>query len=482
MVDNRMRLVAVVVFLALLIPILVTPIVPAIDFYKHMLRYYALAGAIEGAEAFYAPSWRILPNLGLDVIGLGVAHLLPPLEGARLILALLVAALFWGGLAAAAALSGRMTFPAIAILGIASYSQIFSWGFSNFLLGLALALVSYAVWARMEARPVAQIAVAAALGLLIMVVHAFSFMLYGLLLACHELGRLGPERRDYLVNLPRRWLRLAPVAVPAMAYFLASATAGGDAPITSSFSNLAGYAKTGQLLDRLVREAGDRIYSVLRVSESGFLLLDLALGAALWAALAFFVLRGAFRIDRRMVPALILFGALVFLMPPNFFGVGVVDDRMPLVLLCLVALSLRPGDAGPSRAAPLLLAGLLTVKIGAMTASYAMVAPRYEEFLARLPALQPGGIANAQLPEDWESRKFCAPLAPVAGMLRSVGVPTFANPTQQPIRLAGPLKAALAAPKGQDAFAAGFDYLFVCEPHPGRAVIEGRGWQVLAAP
>lgn len=487
MVDYRMRLVAVIVFLALMVPIMTTPIIPVIDFYYHVLRYYVLAGEIEGAEAFYEPNWQVLPNLGLDIIGLGVARLFPPLIGAKLIFALLVGGFYWAGLAAATALSGRLQPTAIAIFAIASYSHILSWGFSNFLLGLSLAMLCFAIWVRMEGRPVAQVAVAAALGLLIMVVHAFSFMVWGLLLACYELGRLGPERRDYIARLPLRWLRLAPVALPAFVFFLASETAGGGEPITTSIASLMGYAEAGQLWERLIQEMWNRAYSFLRVSESGVLPLDIALGLALWGVIAAVLLSGAMRLDRRIVPALILFALLVVLTPPRFFGVGVVDARIPLVLLCLFALALRPGAAERGRAAPVFLAGLVVVKIGAMIYSYASLAPRYAEFVASAPALRPGAILAARLPlerVDREGRKFCAPLAPVAGMMRSLGVPTFAIATQQPIRLTGALHEAIERQAGPDALAAGFDYFIVCRGLEGvdygPPLIEGEGWRVYA--
>ena len=482
-----MRLVAVIVFLALMVPIMTTPIVPVIDFYYHVLRYYVLAGEIEGAEAFYEPNWQVLPNLGLDIIGLGVAQLLPPLLGAKLIFALLVGGFYWAGLAAATAVSGRLEPTAITIFAIASYSHILSWGFSNFILGLSLAMLCFAVWVRMESRPFAQVAVAAALGLLIMIVHAFSFMVWGLLLACYELGRLGPDRRDYIARLPARWLRLAPVALPAFLFFLASETGGGAKPITTSIANLVGYAEAGQLVERLIQEVWNRTYSFLRVSESGILLLDVALGVALWGAIAALLLGGAMQLDRRLVPALILFALLVLITPPSFFGVGVVDARIPLVLLCFFALSLRPGAAERGRATPLFLAGLVAVKIGAMIFSYASLAPRYAEFVAASTALRPGAILTARLPlerVDREGRKFCAPLAPVAGMMRSLGVPTFAFATQQPIRLAGRLQDAVAVRDDADALAAAFDYFIVCRrlggADYGAPLIEGEGWRVYA--
>ncbi len=490
MVDYRMRLVAFIVFLALMVPIMTTPIVPVIDFYYHVLRYYVLAGKIEGVEAFYQPNWQVLPNLGLDIIGLGVAQLFPPLIGAKLIFALLVGGFYWAGLAAATALSGRLQPAAIAIFALASYSHILSWGFSNFLLGLSLAMLCLAIWVRMENRPVAQVAVAAALGLLIMIVHAFSFMVWGLLLACYELGRLGPERRDYIARLPARWLRLAPVALPAFLFFLASETAGGGEPITTSIASLVGYAEAGQLMERLIQEVWKRAYSFLRVSESGFVGLDIALGVALWGAIAAFLLSGAMRLDRRIVPALIFFAVLVVITPPRFFGVGVVDARIPLVLLCLFALALRPGAAQRGRVVPVFLAGVVVVKVGAMIASYASLAPRYADFVASASALQPGGIMAAWLPleqEDREGRKFCAPLAPAAGMMRSLGVPTFAIATQQPILLTGELYTARKTREergGPDALAAGFDYYVVCSSLEGvdygAPLIEGDGWRVYA--
>src|SRR3546814_18500701 len=53
----------------LMIPLLATPVLPLIDFYNHIARYYVLSHLDEARlAANYASAWALLPNLGLDAL------------------------------------------------------------------------------------------------------------------------------------------------------------------------------------------------------------------------------------------------------------------------------------------------------------------------------------------------------------------------------------------------------------------------------
>jgi hypothetical protein len=468
--QNWLPFFAFATYVILLSLLFLTPIIPTVDFYSHVLRYYALAGQLDGLEAYYRPDWRVLPNLGLDLIGFGVASTMPPIFGAKVILALLITASYWGGLVAAKILTGRLSYAAIAIFGITTYSHIFSWGFANFLFGLSLAFFSYGVWIRLASSSVQQITVAAFFSITIMVVHALSFMIWGLVLACHELGVTLSEKGSWK-KLPYRWLRLLIVALPGFGYFIVSETSRSGSPVTSSIANLADYARSGQLAERLGQEVADRTHSFLRVSETNFPIFDLVFGTILWLGIGILVFRNTVRIDPRVWPAVALFATLVVVMPPNFFGVGHVDERMPLVLISLLAVGMTT-SAESGRQVLIYFGALLVVKLGVIGLTYVHSADRYDRYLSMLDLLEPGLLITTELPPeqtDREGRKFCAPLAPIATLVRSVATPTFDNPGQQPMQLAGRLKDANDVLKGTlpstsepAAFAAGFDYLILC--------------------
>jgi hypothetical protein len=75
-------------------------------------------------------AWKLLPNLGLDVLALPAFRLLPPLAAAKAIIILIFAVQFGGVLALNRALNGRMSIAAALLAGILLYSYIFIWGAS----------------------------------------------------------------------------------------------------------------------------------------------------------------------------------------------------------------------------------------------------------------------------------------------------------------------------------------------------------------
>ena len=199
-----------------MVPLLLTPILPLIDFYAHLARYYALGNMASDpwlAEN-YRSAWRLLPNLGLDVLGAGVMKVLPPLIGAKLLAALIILAPFTGALLLARVIHGRIDPINIALAGLLTFSFILSWGFANFIFGLGIAMWALAMWIAATARPGLQLSVGVLFGVIIILMHGLVFGFWGLLLFCVEIMlirqamplptrtvvwrivRLGPHRRS----------------------------------------------------------------------------------------------------------------------------------------------------------------------------------------------------------------------------------------------------------------------------------------------
>lgn len=501
-----------------LLPILVTPILPLIDFYAHVARYFVLGHLHSDpwlAEN-YAASWTLLPNLGLDLIGTLVLSVLPPLEAARLLASFVVLSLFGGTLMLAHALHGEIRPLNVILAGLLPYSFILTWGFVNFLFGLGLMLGALGLWIRQEAHPGWQLATALVLGSAIMMVHALAFGLFGLMLFCVEVMRMRvqvsrPVTVHALAALVGRLARLMLVALPPMLIFLLSKTAEAEQGITAAFSNLAAHAESGQLGARLREEALRRVDSFLRVSESAYPWLDRMLGLFLWGSGALAFRLGALHLDQQLHLAVGLTIILVFVMPPNLFGVGYVNERMPLLLLALLAggTSLSPhiwwGAPKSVSALHALFTGLLVANIGLVTLAYAREAESYRHFLRATHQLPPGGLAETIYFGDMRARdpgRSCKPLLFVLLLRNGTAVSTFANPTQQPLRLAGPLQDARLVSRGltrsdgsadraaifDTLISAGYDTVLFCDTAPLSAELyshlqaSGPGWRLLAAP
>lgn len=467
-----------------LVPLFLTPIIPTVDFYSHMSRYYILAHpqAVPDFAQNYAPAWRLLPNLGLDVVGTAVMSVLPPLLGAKVLAGLIILAPAMGCLSLAQAVHGRITVEQASLAGILAHSLILGWGFANFLLGLGLALWALGLWIRLGDRPGLQLLVTIAVAVPIFLVHGLVFALWGLLLLAFEAPGM---MRGGLRGFAMGGGRLALVAVLPVILFLMSRTAQADGGVTVAFTNLAAHAENGQLLQRVLEEITKRIDSILRVSESNFAWPDRAFGLALWILLAWSIMSRRVRLESRLLPALALVAVLVVLTPPNMFGVGHLDERIPLVLLALLtaALGLGSGQIRDARPVSILLLAGFGLHLAMVSLGWYREGRIYATYLASIEALPPGGMATAIHLGDTQGRdeaRPCNPLLPVLTLARNMAAPTFANPTQQPLAIVGPLRQALDASAAlptnladNDLLAShaalGFKTLVVCDSNPAPA-------------
>ena len=498
--------------IACLVPLFVTPVLPLIDFYAHVARYYILGNIASDPSLGenYVPMWRLLPNLGLDVLGATVMSAVPPLIGAKLLAALVILAPFLGALSLCHALHGRTSLLNVALAGQLSFSFILTWGFANFILGVGIGLWALGLWISNAGRPQLQLAVGVVLGTLIMLVHGLAFGLWGLLLGCVEIMLIRAAMPISVSVIIWRLARLCIVAVLPVALFQLSNTAEAEQGVAGAFTNLRGYIQDGGLWPRLAEEALQRIDSFLRVAETSFPLLDRVVGLVLWGLLLAGFLSGALRLDRRLWLATALAGALVFLMPPNLFGVGHLAERMPFLLLSLLAagVSLAPGAHDrPARAAatlnaalPALMAALFAVHMVLVTVGWARDGQNYRRFLDTAQDIRPGGLAYAVYFDDARQRdigRHCKPLLFLLLLQNGTAVSTFANPTQQPLSLTGPLKAALVSARAmipstlevdraemlENLAAAGFETVVFCDvalpadqPTEAQLAGQGRGW------
>ena len=130
------------IVLLCLLPVFVAPVMPLIDFYAHALRYDILAGASGDAnfDENYRVAWKLVPNLGFDLLGALVFRVLPELAAARVVLIMVISAPVIGVMILGRCLHGRVPVVSAALAGILAQNFVLGWGFANFLLGLGLSL------------------------------------------------------------------------------------------------------------------------------------------------------------------------------------------------------------------------------------------------------------------------------------------------------------------------------------------------------
>ena len=477
------------IVLLCLLPVFVAPVMPLIDFYAHALRYDILAGA-SGDPSFdenYRVAWKLVPNLGFDLLGAQVFRVLPDLAAARVVLIMVISAPVIGVMILGHCLHGRVPVVSAALAGILAQNFVLGWGFANFLLGLGLSLSALGLWIATADRPGRQLGIAVPFGLVIFLTHGFMFALWGLLLFSVEVMASVRDGRLEAGTLLRRAARLLLVAVGPVLLFLAADTSQAQGGVTTAFSNVAAHLEAGDLMRRIVVEIWLRLDAGLRVADSNWPVADRIFGAALWAVIGLGLWSGRFRLDRRLALAVPMLVLLAIAIPPAMFGVGHLPERLPLVLLAVLAGGMASTGGTPGkRTLTRLVLLLLPLHLFMVTLGWARERSSYTHFLDVAAALPAQGIAVSAFAPGAEARdqaRGCKPLQFLLGLTGRIAVPTFANATQQPLEIVGPLAAAMRAYDDHEAatpglagadqvaaqLASGFDYVILCTGRDGLA-------------
>jgi hypothetical protein len=443
-------LVFAAIFVVSTVPLFSTPILPLIDFYNHLARFFVLSHIDSDTflQLNYQKNWSILPNIGLDVIVVGLNKLLGTELQARSIIIMLFAVQFGGILYFNRAITGRYSI-FVAIMAVPMlYSFILIWGFVNFLLGLGLVFWAAGWWLRQRQRLAVALPVACLLAAGIFFVHGVAFALYGILVGMLEIGLFLQRQERRLIDLVMAMLPLLAQAVVPVLLFLATKTSKNPYGITNADESVVKLSEAGLLADRMWALVQHRLTTILRVAEGPSLAFDaivLAAGVGLLVALA---LRGRLAVARVAWPAIAVAVLLVVVTPPAMFGVGAIADRMPLFLALLVVGSVRP-EPPFTRADTAIMAGfaaLVALRLAATSLDWAGYARDNDDFTtvtAALPrhVLTESIIVTTARGDD--SRRRCQMFAP--GLISQHGAAgrLFANEDQQPLRIIGPLADAI---------------------------------------
>ncbi|HEX4177491.1 MAG TPA: hypothetical protein VHY57_03600, partial [Rhizomicrobium sp.] len=171
-------------FIVLLAPLLLTEMPPLLDYPNHLARMEILSRLPGDADLakIYSVSWRIVPNIGIDVTMPALMHALPLMAAGKVFVALALILPLMGVITLHRALFQTVSYWPLAA-GLVAYNRLFFSGFLNFLIGVGLALLAAALWVAWRERPVWQrVGSAAVAAIVIFFCHLIAIAFYGLLL------------------------------------------------------------------------------------------------------------------------------------------------------------------------------------------------------------------------------------------------------------------------------------------------------------
>lgn len=359
------------------VPLLLPETPPLVDVPGHMARYRIQLDLESSADLqrYFEFEWSLIANLGVDLLMIPLAPLLG-LETAVKLIAIMIpiltaAGIFW----VSREVHGHVP-PTIFFAIPFVYGFPFNFGFLNFSLSIALALLGLALWIRLgrQQRPAVRALLFAPLSCAIWVVHAFGWGMLGLTAWSAEIIRQRDSGHSWPISALRAVLHSIVLALPLPLMVLwRSGDVGG---LTTDFFYLPGkaFALVAALRDRW-----------LIWDSFGLALAIMIIGVAL--------IERRFEFARKLaVPALVL-TAIFILLPKLLFGSAYADMRLtPLMLiLAIAAIRFVPGESFRVRERIALLGlAFFALRLAGNTLSFAISDHETQERLQALDHIPRG--------------------------------------------------------------------------------------------
>ncbi len=352
------------------IPLLWPDIPPLLDLPGHMGRYRVqLDGGETAALArFYGYEWRIVGNLGVDLLVVPLSKLFGLELAVKLIVVAIPMMTVAGFLWVAREVHGRVPPTALFALPFA-YNFPFLFGFVNYSLSMALAFLAFGLWLRLGrlGRTRTRFAAMVPISFLLWFCHAFGWGTLGVLAFSAELVRQFDRGHHLLAAQWRAALHCLSLAGPAVLMLLWRSESGG---------------RTGYWLD-----FDAKLEWLLMALRDRWQLFD-TISLALIGLIIFFATVSRRIAFSRNLAASVLFLTLVFFaLPRIIFGSAYADMRLAPYLLALALVAIRFPPESPARLLKgLAIAGLafLLVRTGATAASMFLYDREYDRELAAL--------------------------------------------------------------------------------------------------
>lgn len=408
-------------FLAAL-PITVTGVPPLVDYPGQLARVHILANwaHLAGYEKFYQPDWTLLPNLGLDIVAVPLAKVLPASAAMHVFIVLMVGALVLGGALLIRAASGRWTVWALAP-SLLVYNQILAFGFLTFLFALGIAFFALALHINGRDRPLPWRIVREFLFMIALFFsHFMALAIYGAAAGAYDFFSTLAERRPWKSLVKDYVILGACASVPLL---------------LMAFSPTRMEARGGVVFSGVIW----KLHKVLQALDTGQGAWDVLFAIATAVALISLIAAGHLRVHRVMAGvALALVVAFAFT-PYRVGYASNLDLRMPLVALfvAMAALETRP-ERSLAVGATLML--LLLFRVGTTTRHFHRGSAELERMRADLAVVPPDALvftatdpgAHVWMPSEWN------PPLPHASELLLLREPYFSeslftHPTQQPL-------------------------------------------------
>lgn len=362
-----------------LIPFVWPSIPPLIDLPAHMARFRVQLDLADSAslQRFFDYEWRMIGNLGADLLVVPLAPLLGLEMAVKVIVLAAVAGTMGGILWISRELHGRIQLPAYAGLALA-YNYALFYGFLNYCVGMAVVMLALGLWLNLTRRSLIRTRIAAfvVISFLAWIGHivawiALGAICFGAALAQHRrrtgsLGRaLAPAVADCL-----------PLLTPALVMLLWAGTGGAGIPPYEL-------------------DLGEKAQWIAYLQRDQWLIFDILCALFLYALLALPAWRRTgLRYDGRGGIGVLILLLIFFVAPVQTAAAGSHNsgERLLAYAVALALASMRMDGPAPRLARILKVAipAFLVIRLVAVTASTAIYDRLWQEQLAALDHVESG--------------------------------------------------------------------------------------------
>lgn len=379
--------------LAAFLPFALVSLPSMTDLAGHIGRYHVMmdGGHSPGLARYYAFEWRLVGNLGGDLVVRALAPWLG-VERAAWVMAASLAPLTLAGIAAVSRAAHERVTPGAALAGLFVLSNPLMFGFVNYVLGFAVALFAFAAWIALRERgPLSHLAALTPLVFATWLAHAMAWGALGLMVGGFELVRLW-ERRDRaaLIDGGVRLLAFVPPVLLTVLW------RSGSEGVLFAYGTAVWKRKIMNWIVVLRGEA--KAIDILTPALAGVAVL-----ATLWTR--------AQRVDPRIFAGGALLALATFVMPMTLMGSWGADERLVPAAVILLCLSLRwTGSAGGAARVVLLALALFGVRTALIARDWRAADGKYQAALGALDRVPRGArihaLAFATCRPAWRSQAW----------------------------------------------------------------------------
>ncbi len=373
---NRWLLAACIILT--LVPLTYPPVLPLVDLPGHMGRY---AVQLDPATftSWYSFHWRLIGNLGVDLMMEPLGRLFGIEIATKLIVMTIPALTAVGLIWIAREVHGRVP-PTIFFALPLAYGHPFIFGFVNYTLSVAVALLAFALWLRMARLGTARLRplVFLPLACVVWMAHTFGWGMFGLLCASAELIRQRDLGKSWVAAAGGTVIACLPLAIPLIPMLVWRAQSTD---------------MTGDWFDWGTKSLW--ILTTLRDRWQAFDLLSLGI---LFGVILFAIRDPRLTFSRNLATSAFVLLAVYVLLPRIIFGSAYADMRLTPFMFAVAIIAIRPtSTASTNMLGTIAMVGLalFATRIAATTVSLGIASARYDQALVALDHVPRGARVAA---------------------------------------------------------------------------------------